>query len=129
LSRDAGRSWRGVLAYKRGISLVDGIAEPFFSDAINADVTGRVRRWLELTSGAAVAAGDVGLVSASTSFETWSATTRMRAALSRTRSVFAEYAIYRYVFGSGVTLPVGVPRHVERQSFRVGFAVLLPLVK
>jgi hypothetical protein len=48
-------------------------------------------------------------------------------ALTRYLDLGVDYTIYRYRFGSGAVLPIGVPRDVERQSISAHIDVWAPL--
>ena len=130
LSHDTGRTWRTKLAYKRDAGFPGGFDQPVFSDAVVAAVDGFVSRRVDFHSSGGFATGIVAAQFTNGGhFQQYSATARLRTAISAILAVFGEYTYYNYDLGNAVTPAPGVPLNLERSSVRLGLTLWLPLVR
>jgi hypothetical protein len=129
LARQIGRTWTATLAYNRSASFLQTFLQPVFSDALTAGVGGRLSRRVQVQSSIGATDGTVGLVgSAANQFRTYFASAGVRVDASRTVSVGANYAYYRFRFGGGVQLPPGLSSQNDRQSAQVYVSLWAPLM-
>jgi opacity protein-like surface antigen len=63
-----------------------------------------------------------------TGYDTYLGTAGVTVALSRNISLGTSYSYYRYRFGTGATLPVGLARDVDRQSIQAYVSLWAPLI-
>jgi hypothetical protein len=130
LNREIARTWGAGLAYSRNVSFVRSFSEPFFSDALTADLRGLVNRRLELSMNGSASLGTVGLpTAADNGFASYSATAVLTYALARNLGATAEYGYYKYNFADGVVMPAGLASDVERQTAQVGLTMWFPLYR
>lgn len=128
LTHEMGRTWTARLTYRRGVGYVEGFSQPFFSDSVSADLNGHVSRRLEFNALAGYSTGEIGFV-ASSNYDTYRGSLRLRFALSRLLATYGEYFYYHYEFPPHVSLPAGLPRSLDRQGARVGLSFWLPLLR
>jgi len=128
LNREIGRTWNASLAYNRGVGFVETFSEPLFSDSLTVGVGGMVNRRLQITSSIASSVGDVGLSGNGNGFDTYTGTVGVNFGLTRYMGLGVNYSYYRYSFESGVFLPAGFSREMDRQSVQAHLRVWVPLV-
>jgi len=128
LNRDIGRTWHATAAYHRGVGFVEGFLQPFYTDSLNLNVGGLFGSRVEATATGGYSKGDMGLFT-TTRTESYSTTARLRVALSREVALSAQYLLYRYRFDQANVLPEQLPPFLERQGFRIGLDVWLPLAR
>lgn len=132
LQHQMGRTWQASLNYGRNLEFVETFAEPLLSDTAAFHLTGRFNRRLDLTISANVSKGAVGFVTedpASHGYGTYTGSARLQWSISRLVTGFGEYFAYGHTFGSGVQIPLGFGREMQRSEFRVGLAVWAPLIR
>jgi hypothetical protein len=123
------RTWTGKLEYRRRLQYLDGFDRPLFGDAVTTGVNGLLSRRLELSARAAYTSGTVGLSLRAPRFESYTASARLRRALSRTLAGYVEAIFYRYSFDDDAPRPPGLPREFDRLAFRCGLSVWVPLLR
>jgi hypothetical protein len=128
LQHQMGRTWRLSALYARGLGVVGGFAEPFFSDAVNANLRGNLHRRVRMIAMAGFANGDVGLGSRAQNFRSFQSSGRLEWAVHERVGVFGGYSYYQYTFQEGAGLP-GVPSEFARHSVRAGMIFRLPIVQ
>lgn len=132
LNHDMGRTWKAVLSYGRTLEFVETFKEPLLSDSVALHLRGHFSRQLDLTLSANLSKGSVGFVAedpATHGYGTYSASGRLRWAISRLVKGYGEYLIYGHAFGNGVQLPQGFGHDVKRSEIRVGLTVWAPLIR
>lgn len=130
LNREIGRTWNASLAYARNASYVRSFSEPFFSDSLSAEISGLVTRRLELVMNGAASLGSVGFGSTpNNDYESYSATAVLTYGLTQNLALAAGYDYYKYNFGAGVVLPVGLASDFERQTAQLGLRMWFPLYR
>lgn len=129
LSHEFGRTWRGRLAYNRGVGLVQGFPEPLFSDGVTGAVGGFFSRRVEVLLNASYTNGQVGGSGAQNGLNSLAGAARMQVGLTRKLAATAEYFYYRFDVGSAVALPIGVTSYRERSGVRGGLTLWLPFVR
>lgn len=128
LNREIGRTWRATVGYNRGVGFVEGFGQPVFSDTLNASLNGFFSRRVDFSAIGGLSVGDVGLASSQSGFRTYTASSRVRVAVSSMVALSAEYLYYYYDIGGAVAVPAGVPSSLARNSARVGVSFWLPLL-
>jgi hypothetical protein len=92
------------------------------TDGVSATVKGLITPKMDFSAGVGYSSGaPAGIQSAST-FDTYTASARVRQAISSTVAFYAEYLYYFYDFGV-TALPLGVPPSMERNGVRVGLTL------
>lgn len=129
LTHEIGRTWELRGTYHRGAGLVEGLAEPVFSDGVMARLSGLLTRRVELAFDAAYTEGEIGVTGFRNPFNSVTGTVRIQAALTRKLALFSDYLYYSYAFDDTYALPSGLPRNLDRQGVRAGLMVLLPMIK
>jgi hypothetical protein len=116
------QSWVGALRYRRGVSFIDEIADPMFSDGVSAELTGLLSPRLDFTGSSTYARGAVG-VRDSSSYQMYGARAQLRYALSRVLAVYGDYLLFHYDFAESILLIGGLPSAFDRQAVRVGLTL------
>ena len=130
LTREIGRSWTLQADYRRGLYLLEGIDEPFFSDAVNLSLGGYAGPRLRFTSNAAYNRGDSAGYSASNRrFGTYVGQAGLQFALVRSAALYTQFFYFRYRFDDGVPLPPGFGREFSRRGVRLGLNLWVPLLR
>jgi hypothetical protein len=130
LSHDIGRTWKARVAYDRNVAFVEGLREPVFADAVNSSLDGFLNRRVDLHLGGGLSIGDASRASSGqTGVRTYTAFGRLRYALNQTIALFSDYTYYNYNLGTAVVTTVGIPRTLDRNTFRVGLTTWLPLLR
>jgi hypothetical protein len=128
LTHEMGRTWKAQLAYRRGIDLHEGFAQPFLSDGVTAGVGGFLSRRLSFSSGADYVTGDVGLKSGA-HYTSLSTNANLEYALSRRLALFGRYVYYKYEFDRQAALDPRLPGALDRQGVRFGLSTSIPLIR
>jgi hypothetical protein len=111
------------------VQYLPGFGGSFFADTAQVRYSGLLNRRIEASLAGAYSAGHVGFQQDGASYSTATAGADMRVAMSRTLSLFAQYAYSRYGFDAGVQVPFGLPPQLDRHSVRFGLSGWLPLVR
>lgn len=129
LEHEIGRTWTARAAFQRGVRMIDGFAEPAFSNSISAQVGGLVARRIDVSGNVAYVKGltGIGEDALDSRFTTYAATLTVRYAFSPILAAYTQVLRYRYVFGEDVQLPAGFDRSVERGGARFGVTSSIPL--
>lgn len=121
------RTWTGVAEYARRLQYVDGFDRPLFGDSFTAGVNGLLSRRMELIARTSYTSGTVGLAVQAPGFESFTATLRVRRALSRRLAGYVEGLFYHYAFDEDAVRPPGLPPTFDRLAFRCGLSLWVPL--
>jgi hypothetical protein len=124
-----GRTWSAQAQYRREVGYLEGLARPVFSDSANASLSGLLTRRTDLFLNVNYITGTSGLSGRGPRFDSFSATARVRRALSRSLAAYCEYLFYQYDFTQVVDRPAGLPQEFSRSGVRVGLNLWLPLTK
>lgn len=128
LNREIGRSWNTSMAYSRQASFVRTFNQPFFADAVAAEIGGLVNRRVQLAFNGSAAFGAVGInAGANSGYESYAATSLLTVALTRNLAITASYDYYKHNFESGVVMPDGLASDAERQSAQIVLRMWVPL--
>lgn len=133
LSHQIGRTWLANATYSRSLQLVNGFSEPFFADAVAADLNGFVGRRVVVRTTTGITWGQLGL-SPDDSFnrnsKTSYVTPSVQVAVTEMVALQASYFFYRYQFDPGAAaLPEGFDSRRSRQGVRLGLTFWVPLVR
>jgi hypothetical protein len=122
-----GRTWSAQAQYRREVRYIEGFLHPVFSDSASSSVSGLLSRRVDVAVNASYVTGTVGLSRGSPRFDTYSASARVRRALTRKLAAYIEYLFYHYEFDEAAARPAGLPRKFDRNGVRVGLSLWLPL--
>ena len=130
LTHQIGRTWEANVAYARGLSVVGGFSEPFFADAVNANLRGNLTRHLSVLTSAGFANGNVGLGSLANNYNSLQGTARLEWVIRNERvGVYSNYFYQSYQF-DGTPLSVAtIPLQVNRHGVSAGLVFRFPLLR
>ena len=129
LEHPFGRAWNARLSYTRNLQFVEGLTEPFFSNAATATLRGYVGRRVYLTTSAAYSNGTGIYSSLGRGITAYTGTVQSQFALSRTTALFAQYFYYHYEIDGRLLAPPGPTQRFDRQGIRAGLSFWLPLLR
>ena len=129
LSRRLAPRWTTQVLYDRGLQVPDGATRPFFSDAVAGTLTGYFSRRVSLRVQPTFSHGVVGFTGQTNSYNSYSSTTRLEAAMSHRLALYVEHFYYTYAFANGVGLPALLTSGLNRQGIRAGLTLWTPLVQ
>jgi hypothetical protein len=127
LTHEMARTWTASLRYDRSTQFVEGFPQPFYSDAIAANVGGSPSRRVNLTFSGGYATGQVGLSATGGAFGTYTGSARLGISANRHVALYSEYVYYHYRFGQPLSVPEAFPGQLDRQTARVGLKLWFPL--
>jgi hypothetical protein len=116
------RTWETRASYERGLQYIPELASAVNTDGISASVTGLFTPKMDFSAGVGYSSGAPAGIRNRSTFDTYTASARVRQAITSTLAVYAEYLYYFYDFGT-TALPLGVPASVERNGVRVGLTL------
>jgi hypothetical protein len=125
LTRGFRRSWSAWLGYNRDTEFRIGFREPLLSDSFNTGFGGLFSRKVQWSNAAGYTRGSVGF--GGSAFTTYSVTSRLDLAVTRTAGLFTQYAFYHYDVPPGASTLDTVPRFM-RHALTAGLTVWLPLI-
>jgi hypothetical protein len=129
LTHELARTWRAAAAYSRGVGFSEAFAQPVFSDAFSASVSGFFNRRTDFAANAGVSVGDVGLNATGNNFKLYTGSSRVRFALASKWALFAEYQYYSQNIRGVLIVPEGVPAKIDRHGVRAGLTLWVPIVR
>jgi hypothetical protein len=120
-------SWQAEVDYAHLVGFIDGFADPVEGDRVLASLGGLITRALDLSMSVGYLNGAVGM--RTRNFDTTLANARLRLALTRNLALFAQYFYYQYAYDEGIADQLLIAPDLERQGFRAGLTVWLPLLR
>ncbi|HTV00108.1 MAG TPA: hypothetical protein VMF13_06200 [Luteitalea sp.] len=127
LTHDFVGPWQAQASYVRTVGYLDGLTDPFYGDRLFASIGGLIGLRSDLFFSAGYLSGSVGL--SRRNYDTATAGVRLRTGLSRTMALFAQYYYFQYQFDESIAQDLFVPEGQERQGFRAGLTVWVPLLR
>jgi hypothetical protein len=131
LNHQMGRTWQARLAYNHGIGFAEAFAQPIFSDAVTASLTGFFSRRVDFTANTGYSMGDVGVGTGEnvppSEFKAFNALVRVRVALGRPWALYGEYQYFNQDLGEVLIVPDGVPRDLGRNTVSAGLTFWIPV--
>jgi hypothetical protein len=118
-------AWQSNVQYSRGLSFLDGVADPVSYDRIQGDLDGQLTRTLRVSASAGYSVGSVLASTTDRSYDLAEISTTVETDVSRRFGLFARYRFYHYEFGAEALLRLGVPSMVDRHSAMVGLTASL----
>lgn len=129
LDHSVGRTGRLSLSYDRGARLMQGFTQPVFSDSVRAGASVKLASRFSLSASAEGTNGKVGASSDQNHFRNYTGSTRLSVSVTKRSGLYAEYLYYRHDLGPMVDA-VGTPPGAHgRQTGRVGFTLLVPVIR
>jgi len=130
LNHEINRTWVANVVYARGLSVVAGFPEPFFTDSVTGTIQGQLARNVTLVGNTGLSNGHVGLGSATNNYDSFQATARLEWTVKPDRiGVYGNYFYYAYEFDQPPTALTPVPRQMNRNGFSAGLMFRFPLLK
>jgi hypothetical protein len=124
---EIGRSWDLGLHFDRAVNFYQMLGQPTFYDTLNAEISGGIGRRVQISGGAGLIKGTIGVVSGAPGYKAGNAGAGVRFGLSRNIGLSVNYAYYNYRYDSDAALPPGLLASMERQVVRVSLDVWAPL--
>lgn len=126
VTHEIGRSWFARGAFQRGITFVETLSEPIFSDAFQVSLAGLVTRRVQFTS---IGSASIGRgASSSGQFDSYRGSAGLSVALTRYMNTGVDYIYYKYVTDSRIELQAGIPGAINRQSIRGHVSLWVPIL-
>ena len=130
LNHEINRTWAANVVYSRGLSVVVGFPEPFFTDAVTATIQGRLARQVTLVASTGLSNGHVGLGSATNNYDSVQATARLEWTVKSERiGVYGNYFYHAYQFDQPPVSVTPIPHQVNRNGVSAGLIFRFPLLK
>jgi hypothetical protein len=121
------RLWQAGASYRRSTEFLPGFTQPVFADSATVELMGLPARRLDVSVTAGFATGESILSGTQNRFDTYTGTTRVRFAVTRTLAVYTEYLYYFYDMRGQFLLAPGLPPTFEQHGARVGMMLWVPL--
>jgi hypothetical protein len=119
------RNWRATANYRRGVEYLAVLTEPVFSDGARLDLTGLIRRRVDVSAAAGYATGASALYRGAQNLDTYTGEVRIRYALKRSFALYSEYLYQYYDLHGQARLARDLPRVFEQHGIRVGFMLFV----
>jgi hypothetical protein len=121
------RTWQVGASYRRSVEYVPLLTAPVFADSARVEMSGLLTRRIDVSASAALANGESVLTRSTGQLETYTGTTRLRFALSRSLALYTEYLYYFYDLRGQARLAPGLAPSVEQHSVRAGVTLWVPV--
>jgi hypothetical protein len=116
------RSWMASARFRRNVEYVAVLGEPIFADTASVDVSGLLRRRLDLAASAGFAEGESALQQGN-QVDSYTGTVRLRFALTRSFAAFSEYLYYRFDLRGLGFESLDLPTAFDQHGVRVGLTL------
>jgi hypothetical protein len=126
LRREIGRTWASSVSYDRQAGFVHTIAEPVFTDAVTASLSGLVNRRVQVQSSAGAIIGSVGLGESGHRYTAYQAGAGLSTALTRYVALRVDCTYYQYR-SKNADLQIAGRQHLSGRSLSFGADVFAPL--
>jgi hypothetical protein len=114
-------NWRAAATYRRGVEYLAVLREPVFSNGARVQLTGVIRRRVDLLAVAGYATGASAIDRGASNLGTYTGEVRVRNALKRSFALYSQYLYYYYDLRGQARLAPDLPRVFEQHGIRVGF--------
>jgi hypothetical protein len=114
-------NWRATVTYRRGVEYLAVLREPVFSNGARAELTGVIRRRLDLSAVAGYATGASAINRGGSNLGTYTGEVRVRYALKRPFALYSQYLYYYYDLRGQARLAPDLPSVFAQHGIRVGF--------
>jgi hypothetical protein len=128
LTHQLTRTWKGQLAYERGLRFIEGFGLPVLSDRVFSTWGGRMSRRTSLSLSGGVALGKVNPLDVATAFHTYTAETTFYYAPTPRWAISVSGDYYSYTFGQAESFLGEMPRNRDRYGIRVGLTFTPPFL-
>jgi hypothetical protein len=122
--RALGRTWSTRASYRRGVTYIEALAGPAYTDTASVVATGFINRRADLLFSAAYVTGQMAAQTATAArFTTYTGDARLNIGLSRNMAAYVEGLFYDYAFDPRLIILPGVPSQFTRAGVRVGLTL------
>ena len=122
--RALSRTWSTRAFYRRGLTYVEALAGPVYTDTASVVATGFINRRADLLLSAAYVTGQMASQTATAArFTTYTGDARLNVGLSRNIAAYVEGLFYDYAFDPRLIILPGVPSQFTRIGVRVGLTL------
>lgn len=118
--------WRFSSGYNRSVGFVDGLTNQWVTDLFYARIGGYLNRRVGVNASSTYAMGSE--LGGPGGYNTWANQAGIQGAITSNLAWFGQYFYYEYYYRDTALLP-GVPSDFNRQGFRVGLSVWVPLLR
>jgi len=122
-----GRSWSARGTLRRGITYIETLPNPVFTNAVAVMTQGLLNPRTDLVVSAAYTTGELALAGTPAPFTTYTGDVRVRVAVSKLLATYVEYVYYFYTFSRNLLLPPDVPAGLTRNGVRIGLTLWAPV--
>jgi len=123
-----GHTWSARATYRRGLSYIETLAEAAPVGRASVETSGFVNRRVDLSFSAAYATGELASsIGPPAPFTTYTASSRLRVALSRVLAGYVEGLFYDYAFDPSLIIVPGMPSRLNRTGVRAGITLWVPV--
>lgn len=123
------RSWKVHGAFRRGLEIVPGLAQPVYADGVSAGLDGLLNPRVEIGFAGGYSQGRSAITTATSQYDTYNGSARLQYALTSSTAIHVEYLYYFYDFRGDVLVLSGAPPRLERNGVRVGLRFFVPALK
>jgi hypothetical protein len=127
LRHEISRTWAAGVSARRGIGYLEGLRDPVFSQSLALSLGGPIGNRVDAMAEGGYSTGDIGLSAASSGFHAYSGSMRVRALLTRRLAAYGEWVVYEQRFDGRADLPGLFSPSLNRQGFRAGLMMNVPL--
>lgn len=125
LDHEMGRTWTAKALYNRGMRFVEGRDTQLLANTVQGGVQGLLGRRVQMSFEGQWVLSDH--EENEPQYQTIAGSARVRYALSRRLSAYAQYIYYNYRYSDVVVFPNGESQKTRRNGIRVGISVWTPL--
>jgi hypothetical protein len=123
------RRWLAQGQFRRSLQLLQGLAAPYFGNAMNIALRGELTRRFDISASGTYSEGELNSHAASRGYNTMTAGFRLRYALTRQLALSGEYMHSKYSFGPGAELPTGLVSELSRDVVGLGLTFGVSLLE
>jgi hypothetical protein len=124
-----GPKWVGVISYDRNFSFVEGLAAPYATDAVTANVGGYLNRRTNLTFGGGYTHGTGVATSSGRSYGAWTGVGQLQVAVAREIALYGYGYFYHFDFKGEYPYSPLPARQWDRWGVRCGVTFWVPLLR
>jgi len=128
LTRELGRTWSAGASANRSMQFDPVVRDITLTDGVTVGISGMINRRVQVQAGIGTSRGNAGFDTPNNGLVSSSASASMNYGITRYLGVGVQYTYYYSSYESGVNLPLGWPRTLDRQSFSANVNLWAPLM-